>query len=287
MKNFSKVEEWLEDEPDPAFARRARIIFDNLNLSGNKKVLDVGCGRGFYLKVLAFCWPGLDLYGLDLKQKYLETAKHFLGKTPVHLLNGDATAMPFPDNFFDRVIASEILEHLKDDNKAIEQIYRVLRPGGIALITVPNKNYPLLWDPANWLLEKLFKVHLPSNIWWLAGIWADHQRLYGKKEIEEKLKATGFKIYKTWLATCYCFPFSHFLLYGLGKNLVEKGFLSNFNRFSTETKPSRLRQIFLLPLKAIDRLNKAKDSHTSVNIIMKAKKTLTRLCKHNIALRKK
>ena len=52
-------------------------------------------------------------------------------------ISGDATAMPFGDGMFDRVIAAEVLEHILDDQRAMNELARVLRPGGLAAITVP------------------------------------------------------------------------------------------------------------------------------------------------------
>lgn len=237
MKNYLRqIDKILQFEPDPAFARRARIIFENLNLEGDEKVLEIGCGWGFYLKTLKSIWPDLRITGIDLNQKYLDKARKFLENLAVQLIKGDATALPFEDKTFDRVIASEVLEHILDDEKAISEMYRVLKPGGIAIITVPNKNYPFFWDPLNWILERIFNWHIPSNIWWLAGIWADHVRLYGEDELKNKLEKAGFRVTQIWRATHWCFPFSHFLLYGIGKNLVEKGLFSNMNRFNKKRK---------------------------------------------------
>ena len=53
-------------------------------------------------------------------------------------VKGDALAMPFDDNSFDRVIAAEIMEHIPHDTAAMAEMYRVLRPGGIAVVTVPS-----------------------------------------------------------------------------------------------------------------------------------------------------
>lgn len=272
MKSYlKKVEEILKAEPDPAFARRARIIFANLELKNGQKILDVGCGRGFYLKTLGALGLKLNLHGIDLNQKYLDVAQRIV-KKPVHLTKAEATNLPFRKNSFDRIIASEILEHIPNDEKAISEIYRVLRPNGIAMITVPNKNYPFFWDPLNWSLERLFNWHLPSNIWWLAGLWADHLRLYEKKELGKKLKKAGFKIKKTWNTTHYCFPFSHFLLYGIGKNLVEKGFFKSFNRFEPQTNSFLLDKLLLSPLRQFDGFNKDCSSFSSVNIVLKLRK---------------
>src|SRR5699024_12615004 len=53
-------------------------------------------------------------------------------------VKGDALDMPFPSDSFDRVVAAEILEHVPHDTAAMKELYRVLRPGGIAAVTVPS-----------------------------------------------------------------------------------------------------------------------------------------------------
>lgn len=274
MKRFSKIERFLESELDPAFARRARIIFENLDLSGKERILEIGCGRGFYLRTLDQILPPLEITGIDLNERYLQTAKKFIDNPKVNLIKADATSLPFKNNTFNRIIASEILEHIPDDEKAISQMYRVLKPGGIAIVTVPNKNYPFFWDPLNWILERVFHCHIPSHIWWLAGIWAGHVRLYDKREIRESFRKEGFSIKGEWFATHYCFPFSHFLLYGIGKNLVEKGLFKNFNRFEDHsTEKSALVKILQWPFRQVDRFNKGKyNFNSNVNIIIKVVK---------------
>jgi len=265
-----KIESILCTEPDPSFARRAKIIFENLDLKGRKEVLEVGCGRGFYLKTLKTVWPDLVITGVDVNQNYLDVARGYLGDLGVGLIRGDATDLPFTDNSFDRIIATEVLEHIPDDQKVVSEMYRVLKPGGIAMVTVPNKNYPFCWDPLNWILERVFSWHIPSNIWWLAGLWADHVRLYEDKDLKDKLKKVGFKIEKVWYSTHYCFPFSHFFLYGIGKNLVEQGFLKSFNRFKGKQKQSLINKFLLYPIRKIDSLNKDGSGNIScVNLVVK------------------
>lgn len=284
---LKKIDEILDLEQDPAYKRRARIIFENLDLKGNEKVLEVGCGRGFYLKTLKSVWPDLEVTGIDLNQKYLDKAKEFLGSLDVRLVKGDATKLPFKDKTFDRIIASEILEHIPDDQKAVSEMYRVLKPGGIVMVTVPNKNYPFCWDPVNWILERLFKWHLPSNIWWLSSIWADHVRLYNERELRDKVEKPasvppqaglrrgkkGFKVEKIWRATHYCLPFSHFLFYGIGKNLVEKGFFPSMNRFGQTRNDTLFKTIVLWPIRKIDKLDDSDHKgESSVNLIFRIRK---------------
>jgi SAM-dependent methyltransferase len=91
---------------------------------------------------------------------------------------GDATAMPFPDGSFDRVIAAEVLEHILDDQRAINEVARVLKPGGLAAVTVPS-----------WLPERI--------CWALSEDYHDtpggHVRIYTRVELEAKLKRAGLE----------------------------------------------------------------------------------------------
>ena len=197
----------------------------------------------------------------------------FVRNKKVRLLNTSATKLPFKKCFFDRVIAVEVIEHIHDRKKPLEEIFRVLKPKGFAVITVPNKNYPFLWDPINWSLETFFQTHFRSDFWTLAGIWADHCRIYSKEELKEDLINVGFKIEKMWFLTKYCFPFSNLIYYGIGMKLVEHGLFSGFNRFSSNSRPSIVNRILLWPIRAIDKLNrKNRISSKSVNIAVKAQK---------------
>ena len=72
------IEDYLSSESDPAFVRRVRIVFQNLNLKGNERILDLGCGRGFYLNILLSIWPNLEVYGIDVNLEYLSVAERFV-----------------------------------------------------------------------------------------------------------------------------------------------------------------------------------------------------------------
>jgi SAM-dependent methyltransferase len=119
------------------------------------------------------------------------------------------------------VILSEVLEHLDDDVAGLREALRVLKPGGVAAITVPNANYPLSWDPINKSLETVFGTHIGSGP--LAGIWANHVRLYTMAELRSSVESAGFIVEEERSFTHYSFPFIHNLVYGLGKPLLESG----------------------------------------------------------------
>jgi ubiquinone/menaquinone biosynthesis C-methylase UbiE len=214
----------LQGEPDLSFRQRVALALAFLDPQPADRILDCGCGMGFTLRVmneLSTC----SLVGLDRNPQAMTHSRRALRSTRVRLVRGDALRLPFPDHAFDRVLIMEVLEHLPDDVGALREILRVLRPGGICAVTVPNQNYPFLWDPLNKVLEVGFSRHVPSHIWWLAGIWADHQRLYTTESITRALRSAGFAVTEARPFTHYCLPFHHFLVYGLGKNLMQKGLL--------------------------------------------------------------
>lgn len=160
----------LSYEIDPAFRERARMIFEEVARIKPKKILDAGCGRGFYLKTLS-CFPFVKkIFGIDINPSYLKIARKNIDKEKVIISKASIYRLPFPNNCFDLVIASEVLEHLKDDKKALMELKRVLKKNAHLIITVPNYYFPFFWDPLNWLLMRLFKTHINKNIWWLAGI---------------------------------------------------------------------------------------------------------------------
>jgi SAM-dependent methyltransferase len=94
-------------------------------------------------------------------------------------VSADMTNMPFPDNSFDKVIASEILEHVPNDRQAMAEIARVLRPGGVASITVPS------WFPERicWALSDDYHNN-PGG----------HIRIFTKDELAGKLTASGLTV---------------------------------------------------------------------------------------------
>ena len=93
-------------------------------------------------------------------------------------ISGDATAMPFGDGTFDRVIAAEVLEHVLDDQRAMNELARVLRPGGLAAITVPS-----------WLPERICWA-LSTEYHQVPG---GHVRIYTRVELEAKLARAGLR----------------------------------------------------------------------------------------------
>jgi len=99
----------------------------------------------------------------------------------------------------------------------------LLKPGGVVAITVPNANYPFWWDPINRTLETAVHAHIGRGP--LAGIWANHVRLYTAEQLRRAALAAGFVVEQERAFTHYSFPFIHNLVYGLGKPLLESGLM--------------------------------------------------------------
>jgi SAM-dependent methyltransferase len=162
------------------------VDFDRLGLRPADRVLDMGCGAGRHAfemyrrgaDVVAFDQDGDELAGvLDVFAAMREAGEVPAG-AEADIKQGDALAMPFADGEFDRVVASEVLEHIPDDETAIAELVRVLRPGGTMAVTVPR-----------WLPEKI--------CWALSDAYHEveggHVRIYTGHELVAKLTAAGLE----------------------------------------------------------------------------------------------
>ena len=160
------------------------VDFDRLGLAAGERVLDMGCGAGRHAfemyrrgaDVVAFDHDGDELAGvLDLF-----AAMRDAGEVPAgaesDITQGDALSMPFADEEFDRVVAAEVLEHIRDDTVAIAELVRVLRRGGTIAVTVPR------WFPEKvcWALSDAYHE-----------VEGGHVRIYSRGELVGKLEAAG------------------------------------------------------------------------------------------------
>lgn len=113
-------------------------LYEMLAKTEPKSVLDAGCGEGFVVDFLARRNPELKLVGVDLSDAAVAYANtHFGDKA--RFRTGSIYKLPFSDRSFDTVLCSEVLEHLDDPSKAVEELKRVAR--NYVLITVPLEPY--------------------------------------------------------------------------------------------------------------------------------------------------
>jgi SAM-dependent methyltransferase len=160
------------------------LDFDRFGLAPGDRVLDVGCGGGRH--AFEAYRRGADVVALDRDEAELAKVAAMFGAmiaageagppAKAETVCGDALALPFPDDSFDRVIAAEVLEHIPDDRTAIAEIARVLAPGGRVAVTVPR-----------WLPERI--------CWALSDGYHDveggHVRIYRGGELVGRLLDEG------------------------------------------------------------------------------------------------
>lgn len=162
MVDINRLNYLLQNTGDIAFKRRVKSIVQGLEIKDQDRILDCGCGEGFYLKVISeLC--RCQLCGFDCNEENLYRARQELDSSHAQLTLGDIYKLPYHDGEFDKIILSEVLEHLPDDVKALSEIKRILKPGGILFVTVPNSNYPFFWDPINKILETIFHTHIKNG----------------------------------------------------------------------------------------------------------------------------
>lgn len=124
--------------------KRLKVFFEELlnteDLKG-KELLDAGCGTGWFSQKA--CEKGAVVTSMDLGEGLLSKVAQ---KCDSKRVVGSVLEMPFSEASFEVVISSEVIEHTPDPFKALQEMYRVLRPGGILILSTPNKFwYWTLW----------------------------------------------------------------------------------------------------------------------------------------------
>ena len=175
------------------------VDFSHFPLHSGDLVLDLGCGEGRHV-ISAYIEADVHSVGVDLSLEDLRTtldkfsdfdepdnpAKSF------GLSSANALELPFADNTFDKVICSEVLEHIPDYRGALREIERVLKPGGLFCASVPRR-WP---EKICWILsEGYYKV--PGG----------HVRIFRSRELRGEIEQLGFQHYHRHWAHALHAPF--------------------------------------------------------------------------------
>lgn len=111
-----------------------------LDYHGNKMLLDVGCGTGIISDLIHHCNTEGKVIGIDREEQYISYAKkHFQEPPNIMFYVADCLSMDFPDNYFDICFSRMLFQHLPQPDKAICELKRVTKPGGLIAICDINK----------------------------------------------------------------------------------------------------------------------------------------------------
>ena len=162
------------------------VDFERLPVGPGHRVLDMGCGGGRH--AFALYRRGADVVALDMDAAELKDVAGMFaamaaeGEAPdgatAQAVRGTAYSLPFEDDSFDRIIAAEVLEHLPEDSRAMAELFRVLKPGGLIAVTVPR------WGPelVCWALSSAYHE-----------VEGGHVRIYRGDELGRRLARAGFE----------------------------------------------------------------------------------------------
>lgn len=159
------------------------VDFDRLRIGPRTRLLDMGAGGGRH--AFEAIRRGGTVVALDYDEGALKDVRATVGamlaggeieRWPGGATNANALDLPFADESFDAIVTSEVLEHIWDDERAIEELVRVLRPGGRLAVTVPTR-FP---ERVCWALNHEYHDQ-PGG----------HIRIYRQPELEQKLERAG------------------------------------------------------------------------------------------------
>lgn len=167
------------------------VNFEHFQLQSGDTVLDLGCGEGRHV-ISAYLEQDVTAIGVDLSLADLRTTQEKFqpfnqpdnSQRSFGLSVANALELPFADNTFDKVICSEVLEHIPDYKGALKEIERVLKPGGLFCASVPRA-WP---EKICWYYSKAYHQ-----------VEGGHLRIFEARKLKAQIEALGFKVFhKHW-----------------------------------------------------------------------------------------
>jgi len=129
----------------PNFIRRIewRKMLDWLEPKEAERILDVACGGG--VLSLKIAEKGCEVCGIETSEHAIKYAKRLAKREKIacEFVVGNAEDLPYPDEYFDKIVCSSSLEHFKEDIKALKEMHRVLKPDGKVVLTTDSFTYPI------------------------------------------------------------------------------------------------------------------------------------------------
>jgi ubiquinone/menaquinone biosynthesis C-methylase UbiE len=177
---------------------RQRAVFDLLQPNRSDWILDIGCGNARDLRILM--GAGYEnIVGIDLSFGMLLEGKKILSENSEKksmLFAGDATQIPLREGFFDKIICSEVIEHIPDYHRVLEEIYRLLVPGGKLIVTTPNLHS--MYGVSRKFRDLVFPL-IDKGDWRSSH---PYDKWKTRTEVKTALRECGFKV-ENEVGVCY------------------------------------------------------------------------------------
>jgi ubiquinone/menaquinone biosynthesis C-methylase UbiE len=195
-------EGWDEFQSGELSFNKAKQV-ERLGPRPGLRILDAGCGRGEVL--LACARRGAEVAGVDFSEAAVEITRQTLASYPnADVRQGDVTALPWPDDSFDLVQNSDVLEHLDPPQTvpALAELHRVLKPGGYLLVhTAPNRLFKeVAWPLVGPALRVLGHRRVADDM----EAWFEVNKLHHPNEqtlfsLRRALREAGFSEPRVWI----------------------------------------------------------------------------------------
>ena len=169
----------------PDVEAQRREFVNEISLETGENVLDVGSGPGFLARIMKEkVGPLGSVNGVDVSEFLLNIARsNTTEKDGIKYFYGDATDLPFPDENFDSIICTQVLEYVNDVDKALKEFHRVVRKGGKVAILDTD------WDSIVWHSSN------PERMRRILNVWESHASdPFLPRTLAERMKGTGFKV---------------------------------------------------------------------------------------------
>jgi len=197
LASKKEIDKQVDDWVNKVSSSRSLVKFfkERVGEVKNKNILDVGFGSGGV--AVAFNQAGAIVYGVDVEPELKDIAERnaVFNKAKANFIIYDGLRLPFDNDFFDHIVSFSVLEHVSFPDKLLNEIFRVLKPGGKFLLTLPNKYYPkethTLAYFVSYMPKKIADIYL--KLLKRSPLKDDNLHFYSYFDILKMLKKTDYK----------------------------------------------------------------------------------------------
>ncbi|MFN0216423.1 MAG: methyltransferase domain-containing protein [Saprospiraceae bacterium] len=179
----------------PSFRNRYLFVKKHLeqHQAPNWKALNLGTGEGDYDRMIAAKCSHLT--GCDVNEEDIAHARQLNADVPnLNYELNNALALTYSDSFFDLIVSCEVIEHVGHPEKMVQEMARVLRRGGIVIMTFPSKEFPFTYDPVNRFWQWIRKPSDRENLITQGAYAFGHDYLIGSKDFKHWANDAGLEI---------------------------------------------------------------------------------------------